>query len=47
MKLPFLFFMWTLGLLLPLHAIGRTNTTVSVVGDDFYINGKPTYAGRV
>src|SRR6266850_1901023 len=27
-------------------ASGRTNTVVSIVGDDFYINGKPTYAGR-
>ena len=28
------------------HAWGRTNTVVSIVGEDFHINGKPTYAGR-
>ena len=26
---------------------GIQRTTVSIVGDDFYINGQPTYAGRV
>ncbi len=25
---------------------GRQHTSVSIVGDEFYINGKPTYAGR-
>ena len=30
----------------PICASGRTNTTVSIVGEDFYLNGHPTYAGR-
>jgi len=37
---------WLLGLLTPWLATGRTNTTVTIVGEDFYINGRPTYAGR-
>ncbi len=28
-------------------AFGRTNTTVTIAGEDFHINGQPTYAGRV
>ena len=28
-------------------ALGRTNSVVSIVGEDFHINGQPTYAGRV
>lgn len=47
MRIPALFFVWMIGLLLPLHTMGRTNTIVSIVGDDFCINGKPTYTGRV
>ncbi len=46
MKSLSFFFVWTLGCFC-LDAIGRTNTTVTIVGDDFYINGKPTYAGRM
>ena len=29
------------------HSAMAANTTVSIVGEDFHINGKPTYAGRV
>lgn len=34
--------------ILPVMAVAASsgNTQVSIVGDDFYINGKPTYAGR-
>ncbi len=32
--------------LAPLPGFGRTNTTVTIVGEDFHINGRPTYAGR-
>jgi hypothetical protein len=32
--------------LAPLHGFGRTNTTATIVGEDFHINGRPTYAGR-
>lgn len=28
-------------------AMARTNTVISIVGEDFYINGQPTYAGCV
>src|ERR1044072_9402196 len=45
-KFPCIFFTWMVVLLFPLHAIGRTNTTVSILGEDFRINDKPTYAGR-
>ena len=48
MKRGFLVFcLWTIGLVAPHWAFGRTNTTVTIVGEDFYINGTPTYAGRV
>jgi hypothetical protein len=48
MKHGFLVFcLWTIGLVAPHWAFGRTNTTVTIVGEDFYINGTPTYAGRV
>ena len=47
MKHGFLVFVWLLALVLPPCAFGRTNTTVTTFGDDFYINGHPTYAGRV
>jgi hypothetical protein len=30
-----------------LHSATAATTTVSIVGEDFQINGKPTYAGRV
>ncbi|HLZ53833.1 MAG TPA: hypothetical protein VKS19_05070 [Verrucomicrobiae bacterium] len=43
----FLVLVWLLALVVPLCAFGRTNTTVAIVGDDFYINGQPTYAGRL
>ncbi len=39
--------LWSIGLLAPPCAFGRTNTTVTIVGDDFHLNGTPTYAGRV
>src|SRR6516225_10717387 len=48
MKLPFL----CLLLVLPsaIQAVDSSSkprhTSVSIVGDEFYINGKPTYAGR-
>lgn len=35
-----------LGVVAPFHASARTNTTVTLVGEDFYINGQPTYPGR-
>src|ERR1044071_3548293 len=45
---PFMLLLASLfALLFPPHAIGRTNTTLAIVGENFYINGKPTYAGRV
>jgi hypothetical protein len=48
MKRGFLVFcLWTIGLVAPHWAFGRTNTTVTIVGEDFCINGTPTYAGRV
>jgi len=48
MKRGFLVFcLWAIGLAAPHWAFGRTNTTVTIVGEDFYINGTPTYAGRV
>ena len=31
----------------PWCAVARTNTVISIVGEDFQINGQPTYAGRV
>jgi hypothetical protein len=34
-------------LLVPRCAFSRTNTAVSIVGEDFYINSQLTYAGRV
>lgn len=40
--LPILLF----GVVMPFHASARTNTTVTVVGEDFHINGQPTYPGR-
>jgi hypothetical protein len=42
-----LIFAWLLALVLPHCALGRTNTVVTIVGEDFYINGRPTYAGRI
>jgi hypothetical protein len=39
--------LWGIGLLAPQRASGGTNTTATIVGEDFYINGAPTYAGRV
>ena len=47
MKFAFFVFISALALVASDHAFGRTNTTVSIVGEDFHINGKPTYAGRV
>ena len=47
MKPVFLVFVSILGLLAPPHTLGRTNTVVSIVGEDFHINGRPTYAGRI
>lgn len=35
-----------LGLFAPLNGFGRTNTTVTIVGEDFHLNGQPTYPGR-
>ena len=43
--------LWTLAfsvmLAACLHAAEPRQTTVSIVGEDFHINGRPTYAGRV
>ena len=48
MKRGFLVFcLWMIGLVVPHCAFSRTNTTVTIVGEDFFINGQPTYAGRV
>lgn len=47
MKINPLISIFLLVVLAPLHGFGRTNTTVTIVGEDFYINGQPTYAGRV
>ncbi len=47
MKRVFLGCVWTLALIAPRCGFSRTNTTVTIVGEDFYINGQPTYAGRV
>ena len=35
-----------LGLVLPSLSAAPRKTTVSIVGNEFFINGKPTYAGR-
>lgn len=45
-KRGFFVFACIFELMVPLYAFSRTNTTVTIVGEDFYINGKPTYAGR-
>ena len=45
MKRGFLVFcLWMIGLVVPHCAFSRTNTTVTIVGEDFYINSQPTYA---
>ncbi len=48
MKLWFLFFV--LALVASVHAADspsrQRHTSVSIVGDEFYLNGQPTYAGR-
>ncbi|MBP8257448.1 MAG: hypothetical protein KAX37_08995, partial [Opitutaceae bacterium] len=36
-----------LGLASLSHSATPPQTTISIVGEDFHINGKPTYAGRV
>ena len=47
MKSTKLFFaVFLISLAVP-HSATAANTTVSIVGEDFHINGKPTYAGRV
>jgi hypothetical protein len=47
MKHVFLVLAWSLTLIAPRCVSGRTNTTVTIAGEDFHINGQPTYAGRV
>ncbi len=48
MKRGLLFFcLWAISLGTAPCAFSRTNTTVTIVGEDFHINGRPTYAGRV
>ena len=45
MKRGFVVFcLWMIGLVVPHCAFSRTNTTVTIVGEDFYINSTPTYA---
>ena len=47
MKSTKLFFaVFLISLAVP-HSATAANTTVSIVGEDFHLNGKPTYAGRV
>lgn len=46
MKIKPLLAILLLVVLAPRHGLGRTNTTVTIVGEDFHINGRPTYAGR-
>jgi hypothetical protein len=43
---PPLFFFLSLSILASAPAATPRHTAVSIVGDAFYINGKPTYAGR-
>jgi hypothetical protein len=40
-------FLWAIELVAPQYAFSRTNTLVTIVGEDFHINGTPTCAGRV
>lgn len=47
MKIRFLISIFLVGMFAPPSGFGRTNTTVTIVGEDFYINGTPAYAGRV
>ena len=47
MKRTSLLLMLLLGCVAPWSAAARTNTVISIVGEDFQINGQPTYAGRV
>ncbi|HLP77629.1 MAG TPA: hypothetical protein VK327_12015, partial [Candidatus Paceibacterota bacterium] len=46
MKPIFLLPVLLLGVVAPFHSYARTNTTVTIVGEDFHINGRSTYAGR-
>jgi hypothetical protein len=46
MKIKSLLVIFLIVGLAPLPGLGRTNTTVTIVGEDFHINGMPTYAGR-
>jgi hypothetical protein len=43
---PLLFLFLSLSILAEAPAATPRHTAVSIVGDEFYINGKPTYAGR-
>ena len=43
---PLLFLFLSLSILAAVPAATPRHTVVSIVGDEFYINGKPTYAGR-
>lgn len=47
MRAVLLFLAWVTAVIAPFHAGGRTNTSVTIVGENFHINDKPTYAGRV
>jgi hypothetical protein len=46
MKSIFLLPILLLGVAVPFHSSARTNTTVTIVGEDFRLNGQPTYPGR-
>jgi hypothetical protein len=43
---PFLFLCLSLSILAAAPLAETGHTVVSIVGDEFYLNGKPTYAGR-
>lgn len=47
MKFSFLLLAWALASVAADQAFGRTNTTVTIVGEDFHLDGRPTCAGRV
>jgi hypothetical protein len=42
----FLFLILSLTILAAQPAVKPPHTTVSIVGNEFFINGQPTYAGR-
>ena len=47
MKIHTLIASFLIGVIAPLNGFGRTNTTVTIAGEDFHINDQPTYTGRM